>query len=317
MKKLSLLLLVVVGIGLLWCDGSGGGNMTTADIHDRVRNCPAMSTEREGTSNTMYFTTFGLSPAHYEVIQGKPAKLMKIMIENFTDTWTSDYDSLSFYDQHLEAYDDDDEEYIIDNLGYQADYRINGQTGCWASPVLDEENQVVYVLNKSGMLFSVDVETLTIIGDRKNLRHIEKNYAGTPTINNYEYMATPLLYRDRDGDYLIIPGIWNVFRVGVNSGVLDEPVMIPVIASLPTDDCYMPPAACDYEEHPCFVIVSKNGVVNGYNGDSNRTCIIPEPSTKCYFQPTLCEDGHFYINTEAAIYSLPVNGRTVNPSLPR
>ena len=312
MKKL-LLLVVLMSIGLLWGDGSGGGNMTTADIHDRVRNCPAMSTEREGTSNTMYFTTFGLSPAHYEVIQGKPAKLMKIMIENFTDTWTSEYDSLSFNHQELEAYDIDDEEYIIDNLGYQADYRINGQTGCWASPILDEEYNAVYILNKSGMLFSVDTETMTITGSRRNLRNIEKILAsGTTYINEYEYMATPLLQRDLAGDYLIIPGIWNVFKVQINNGTLGVPEVITAIGSLTTDDCYMSPAACDYEEHTCFVIVSRNGVVNGYNGASNRTCIIPEPSTKCYFQPTICEDGHFYINTEAAIYSLPVNGRTVN-----
>jgi len=110
------------------------------NLFDRVRNCPAVSTEREGNSNSIYVSTFGLSPSYADTIRGIPGSLHKIDILNGLLTVIFNFESIEFdedYD-HLHAYDAYDQDFIETDsvVCDEAQYRIGGQNGFWSSPVL-------------------------------------------------------------------------------------------------------------------------------------------------------------------------------------
>ncbi|MDP8209569.1 MAG: hypothetical protein P9M05_02070, partial [Candidatus Stygibacter australis] len=314
MKVKMIFLVLVLFIGVLWADGSGNGT-STVNLFDRVRNCPAVSTEREGNSNSIYVSTFGLSPSYADTIRGIPGSLHKIDILNGLLTVIFNFESIEFdedYD-HLHAYDAYDQDFIETDsvVCDEAQYRIGGQNGFWSSPVLNEEHNLLYLLTKAGMLFTVDIEQMEVTGNYYNLRAVEK---GNPNqnleINRYEYLATPLLCRETSGDYLIIPGIWHTFKITLSDGLLYSYNLINDI-SLPLlgEDRFIASAAMDYESPPNLVVISKEGRLFRKKGATVYSNYLPDNPTQCYFQPVINEDGHFYINTEDSVYRIPVDGR--------
>jgi len=122
-----------------------------------------------------------------------------------------------------------------------------------------KEHNLLYLLTKAGMLFTVDIEQMEVTGNYYNLRAVEK---GNPNqnleINRYEYLATPLLCRETSGDYLIIPGIWHTFKITLSDGLLYSYNLINDI-SLPLlgEDRFIASAAMDYESPPNLVVISK------------------------------------------------------------
>jgi len=82
----------------------------------------------------------------------------------------------------------------------EIDQRIDGGTGCWASPIIYQDgNSIsdrVYILNKSGMLFCIDLDFAEGQGNLRwyiNLRDLERD---CPENIQFEYMATPTLFKD-------------------------------------------------------------------------------------------------------------------------
>jgi hypothetical protein len=181
----------------------------------------------------------------------------------------------------ISAYDDDDIS-SIDSVfsNIEAQQRIGGATGFWASPVLFKDNSPIHnkiiLLNKSGRLFSINAD----FTDRNaevywdlNLRDFERS-----DYNSYknEYMATPTLI----GNKLLVLGIHTLFVVDANNGsLLNQIRLIPA----GEEDYFVSPITYDTADaqNRLFYAISKENKVFKINGTLDNSTLLdfPQPVT--------------------------------------
>jgi len=327
MKNISILIVSLLFFSTLFASGS---NYTAPSgyrlVLDRFRNCAAVSTQKVGTSNSIFLTSFGLSPRDNSEKSGKEAWLIRHCILNhdngdptngddgfeLTD-WEPIQFNEDFINNHpvlggtLSGYDlDADIPLMQADDQFVGQLRIDGATGFWASPVLVEDNNSItngklILLNKSGVLFCMktrDFANSESVEWKINLRDQERFGESY----KYEYMSTPLVI----DDYIYVGGLSQIFKINISSG--------NIVSSYPTasNDQIVAPMAfhsatyfnADGDECTLYYIVAVTytGNVHIINRESMvavRTTSL-ETNPLCLTRPYIHNDGYIYFGVDGA-----------------
>jgi len=296
---LSVLLLAMIACVLLAT--SGDPKMFAPDqlTSDRIRNVMAVDNH-----DNLYAATFGLevfNPLYPDRIpNGIAGQLIKFRIVDGTNYPIHDREYVILDGPFLgmgESFNCYSEKDIKEMENYfkkeEIDQRVDGGTGCWASPVIYQDgnsiSDVVYILNKSGMLFCIRLDFGDGHGEclwAVNLRELE-GYSDENA--QFEYMATPTLFKDE----LYVTGIKSFFAVDRNSGNI---TYRSYFRTLPAGDHFVTPLVFDTNaDARDFYAISKKGRMfrmaqnlAGYSFYNNSLL------SKCYAPPLLDNSGHVY-----------------------
>lgn len=323
MKSICIIMAIAIMATALYATG---GDTPPASEHylcpDRIRNVIAVD---DAADQHFYAATFGLDNYVHtgEPITplGKEGLLISFTVLNGIFDWSiENRQIIKMNQEHLNLQEDCVSSYNTEDIGNinthftpsEAQQRVDGATGFWASPVLYKYNSTnhnrVILLNKSGTLLSVSADFVNDNAECNwilNLRYLERD-----TIDNsfkLEYMATPTLI----GDLLYILGLHSLFIVDARYGQLVH--SIPVITNFNDEDHFIAPISFDTEdgEDIRLYAVSKNNkiyeidpmlVVNQIN--------TPQPQLiNCWTTPLVDNSGHVYFtgSTEAGPNSVHIS----------
>lgn len=266
---------------------------------DRIRNVMAVDTK-----DMLYAATFGLEAFNplfpSDVPDGIKGELIKFRIVDGSNYYIQDRKAVTMDGPCLNvgasfnAYREIDPETMKKFFKKEEIFqRYKGATGCWASPVICQDgnsiNDVIYILNKSGMLFCMDMDFADGSGNCRwfvNLRDYERE---TDDNLRFEYMATPTLFKD----YLYIAGIRKLFIIDRNNGNLIN-ITLELVGG---DDHFIAPIAYDTNSDSRELFAtSKQGKMfrlsepftpNNYN---TNTII-----TRGYTPPLVDTSGHIFV----------------------
>jgi tetratricopeptide (TPR) repeat protein len=317
MKKreniLIIVIILIISLGHynLW----GGKTKPTSNelpFADRIRNIPAVSTERVNFSNEIYMSSFGLVPYRLSrVLIGQDAFLFRTEIDNSYFGWSWGSNTFFEFDDEFEttnlatlppcgrnAYDEkNDLPLMKDTYGEREAYaRFDGGTGSWASPVLDEENKQLIVLNKSGVIMGIssNFDSNYCVEWAFDLRQIERSYSDDHSL--YEYVATPTVI----GDNIFIPGIFHIFKIDLsvpNNYTLESARFIDDT----DEDFFSAPLAFDLKDPPNLIAVSNKGrlvVVDYYLNVIHNDISNWEENQQFLTRPIVDADGQVYISSD-------------------
>jgi len=274
---------------------------------DRIRNVIAVN---DATTQSFFAATFGLdnyidseSPT---TPLGKVAVVLRFTVFNSTYEWRIEnrthvymqQDNLGLAEDCISSYNSVDKIDIQTNFSpVEAQQRIDGASGFWASPVLYKYNSQnhnrIILLNKSGTLLSIGsdfMEESAVCNWTINLRSAERDFVN----NGYklEYMATPTLI----GNTLYVVGLHSLFVINAINGELLE--TIPLITDMLDDDHFIAPLTFDTadEDDMRLYLVSKENKM--FEIDPlllpRYLNIDPPQFNNCWTAPLVDNSGHIY-----------------------
>ncbi len=274
---------------------------------DRIRNVIAVN---EADEQSFFAATFGLDNYIYadtpSTPLGKVAVVLRFTVFNSTTEWRIEnrthvymqQDNLGLAEDCISSYNPVDITNIQTNFSaVEAQQRIGGASGFWASPVLYKYNSPhhnrIILLNKSGTLLSIGsdfVEESAVCNWTINLRSAERDFV----TNGYrlEYMATPTLI----GNTLYVVGLHSLFVINAINGELLE--TIPLITDMLDDDHFIAPLTFDTadEDERRLYLVSKENKM--FEIDplllARYINIDPPQFNNCWTAPLVDNSGHIY-----------------------
>jgi hypothetical protein len=333
-KTIAIIYFILITASVMAQSGPNGGvatgtHHTLSIIDDRIRNNIA-----QDNMGSFYAATFGLD--NYDgtaaVPHGKTGTVIKFQITNSLFGW----DFTGIQQLHMEtglvsssgtpitnvnAYSQTD--FVNLTLRYPnpseyptANMRYYGGTGCWASPILTNDNKLI-VLNKSGMLFCINPNFNTVNGIttgvaywRINLRHDDGTnggfYEGDEQFS-YEFMATPTLI----GQHLYVPGVKYIYKINIETGT----VVNAALLQLMTNDYTISPAIPDTQNSSLLYLASRLGKIFTFN--SNLSVVnVSNAFTQLLTPPLVDADGRVYIGGGSADAQLFTSGQQIRPTEP-
>ncbi|MEF3695080.1 MAG: FlgD immunoglobulin-like domain containing protein [Candidatus Cloacimonadota bacterium] len=297
MKRVAIILLLSFAACMLLAQEADFTTSRPSNLaNDRIRN--VMAVDKEGA---IYAATFGLeaysdaNPGH--IPQGIKASLVRFNVSggSVQNKVTVHLEETELqWKESLNAYTEDDYKLLKKYFKEaEADQRYLGGTGCWASPVIYQDgnscSDVIYILNKSGMLFCMDMDFEEGLGKCRwatNLRDYERSDDDNI---RFEYMATPTMI----GSYLYVAGIKKVFMIDRQYGNVLCPPYTPGIQA---DDHLISPIVYDTNDfHREYYVLSKQGRLFCMSGTiAGYEIYLNGGYSTCYAPPLIDNSGHVF-----------------------